>query len=384
MTTKTYKDLAAGTTLALTDLIPAGNPSTGLLKKLTVANLGLAGNVRHYGALGDGTTDDSTAIADCLAANGIAYFPPGNYRVPATIPLSAGQSLLGVGSKSRILCNLNSAAFTLAGDNLVDSLKFETTASGGTSTIFLSVNNTFRQQITNCFFKACQGSAVKWIGNNNVSREGGNVANCQFVGNLIGCESGVQGEYWTISGSQFTANTTGIKIAGGNNAIIGCDINANTTGINLVDGTNDSHAMAVGCKLNHNTSAIVANSATYGYRFIGCMIYYGAISLTNSCDRIQFESCDIAELTITGNTCTNTTITGGGAVSNVVFALTDCPILGYEIGSSGLQIRDFGATTVTLIKPVLAEHADNAAAVTASLAVGTFYRTGDAVKVVHA
>jgi hypothetical protein len=48
-----------------------------------------------------------------------------------------------------------------------------------------------------------------------------------------------------------------------------------------------------------------------------------------------------------------------------------------------LQVRDFGAATTTLIKPVLADYADNAAAVSGGLAVGTFYRSTDAVKVVH-
>lgn len=384
MTTKLLNALTVGTSIAKTDLVAIANPSTGALKEATITLLGVNGNVRHYGAVGDGSTDDSAAIAACLAANDIAIFPPGSYRITTTIAISDGQALIGCGTKSRILCNHNGTSFTLAGNNLVSNLKFQTTASGGTSQIMLSCGAAIRQMIANCVFEDCEGSAIKWIANNGADHDGGSIINCQFDTCLIGCESGGQGEYFTITSSRFNACTTGIKIAGGNNSLIGCDIQNCTTGISLVSGTNNSHCVAVGCKINHCvTNAISANGASYGYRFIGCMIYYGGISLT-SCDRIQFESCDIAELTITGNTCTNTTITGGGSVANVVFSLTSCPILGYEIGNSGLQIRDFGAGTTVLIKPVLAEHADNAAAVTASLAVGTFYRTGDAVKVVHA
>jgi len=50
--------------------------------------------------------------------------------------------------------------------------------------------------------------------------------------------------------------------------------------------------------------------------------------------------------------------------------------------SGGLTVTPKSGTGFKLIN--VAEHADNAAAVTAGLAVGTFYRTGDVLKVVHA
>src|SRR5260221_426909 len=49
-------------------------------------------NVKQYGALGDGTTDDTTAIAATFAAlptaGGVVFFPPGDYKVTATISFS--------------------------------------------------------------------------------------------------------------------------------------------------------------------------------------------------------------------------------------------------------------------------------------------------------
>lgn len=380
--TKRFNQLNPAASVLKSWLLAIAHPSTGALKRGSLKFLGINGNVTQYGATGDGTTDDTQAIVDCLADNGIAYFPPGDYLITSTVALSDGQSLKGCGTKSRILCNHNDVSFTLAGNNLVEDLKFQTTASGGTSQIMLSCGAGLRSTIKGCVFQDCQGSALQWIGNAGALHDGGNVTNCQFDSCLIGCDSSAQGEYFTITASRFNTCGTAVQFAGGNNSLIGCDIENNTVGISLLSGTNDAHCVAIGCKINHNTTSISVNGVTFGYRFIGCMIYYGGISLTDS-DRIQFESCDIAELTITGNNCTNTTITGGGAVSNVVSSLTSCPILGYEIGSNGLKVRDFGADTTTLIKPVLADFADNATAVGSGLAVGTLYRTGDAVKVVH-
>lgn len=58
-------------------------------------------NVKAFGAVGNNSTDDTTAI---LAANtaaavsgGVLYFPVGNYKVSGTIPVVAGVSIRGAG-----------------------------------------------------------------------------------------------------------------------------------------------------------------------------------------------------------------------------------------------------------------------------------------------
>jgi hypothetical protein len=47
-------------------------------------------NVKDYGAIGDGTTDDTAAIQDAIDANlGVVFFPPGEYRITSVLDLTA-------------------------------------------------------------------------------------------------------------------------------------------------------------------------------------------------------------------------------------------------------------------------------------------------------
>src|SRR6266496_2044581 len=68
------------------------NPSHALLHNFHV-------NVKMFGATGDGTTDDTTAINNAITAAGTGgkvYFPAGTYRVGSVAPLSQ-QSWEGAG-----------------------------------------------------------------------------------------------------------------------------------------------------------------------------------------------------------------------------------------------------------------------------------------------
>ncbi len=80
-------------------------------------------NVTDYGAVGDGVTDDTSAISAALtaaSAGGTVYFPRGTFRVTAALTtLTFGATddetirLTGEGSKSRIYLDSNNGAFAL-------------------------------------------------------------------------------------------------------------------------------------------------------------------------------------------------------------------------------------------------------------------------------
>jgi len=65
----------------------------------------LAFNVKAFGAVGDGATDDTAAIQAAIAAlpssGGKVYFPPGTYKVTSTVDLGSGDVLIGGGTANR-------------------------------------------------------------------------------------------------------------------------------------------------------------------------------------------------------------------------------------------------------------------------------------------
>lgn len=81
---------------------PSGTPADRKVTFSTIKqNVSVGINVKRYGATGDGTTDDSAAIAAAITAAGVGgyvFFPAGTYVValPGVTPLE-GQTLMGEG-----------------------------------------------------------------------------------------------------------------------------------------------------------------------------------------------------------------------------------------------------------------------------------------------
>lgn len=84
---------------------------TGISTTTTTAN------VKNYGATGDGTTDDTTAIENAIAANlgKTLFFPKGDYLVTSEIEINSGIALLGeLGTKIKIGSQIvNDAVFLI-------------------------------------------------------------------------------------------------------------------------------------------------------------------------------------------------------------------------------------------------------------------------------
>lgn len=83
---------------------------------------GLFFNVKSFGALGDGVSDDGAAITSAIAAaaaagvasadssfGGIVFFPPGKYRTTLLLTVTGGVNLLGAGSHCTVVAWDNAA-----------------------------------------------------------------------------------------------------------------------------------------------------------------------------------------------------------------------------------------------------------------------------------
>lgn len=121
---------------------------TGAVTRTVQSRLREIVSVLDFGATGDGTTDDATAIAAAityvsgLPNGGVVYFPKGVYRIATSLAMASNVSLLGD-------CSL--ASQILADD--VDAVAMNFTQSFGNSTIeklYLNgTNGTTRRGIVN-------------------------------------------------------------------------------------------------------------------------------------------------------------------------------------------------------------------------------------------
>ncbi|WP_448192707.1 glycosyl hydrolase family 28-related protein [Azospirillum sp. sgz301742] len=82
---------------ALSTYLPGGS---GAVARPIREKLGDAVSVKDFGAVGDGTVDDTIAIQAALTAAHAVFLPPGAYRVTNTITVGTGKTLFGAGQSS--------------------------------------------------------------------------------------------------------------------------------------------------------------------------------------------------------------------------------------------------------------------------------------------
>jgi hypothetical protein len=84
------------------DLVTYTPTGTGAVARSAASKFGDTVSVKDFGAVGDGTTDDTVAINAALAAHASVYLPVGTYRTTAPITLNANNILFGAGITSVI------------------------------------------------------------------------------------------------------------------------------------------------------------------------------------------------------------------------------------------------------------------------------------------
>src|SRR5262245_39492770 len=129
-------------------------------------------DVKHYGAKGDGSSDDAAAIAAAAhgipRSGGVLYLPPGDYVIRTTIVLRSGVSLRGAGmGVSRIIqaagANLSSlVSYSAASFVTVSDLTLDGNKTANTVRIdgLLNFDNSSDVVVRNCEFKDTVGHAT--------------------------------------------------------------------------------------------------------------------------------------------------------------------------------------------------------------------------------
>lgn len=151
-----------------------------------------------YGAVGNGSTDDTAAIQAALdaaqtAGGGIVFFPKGTYPIGSALTVAAGVSLLGAGPGASVIAlnvDAGSGMLSFAASALgqsVDSLGF--VPSVATSRASILTNNGTRLTVRNCNFGSSTYSGSLSCGHANTTID---IDNCTFTtsGTAISASAG--------------------------------------------------------------------------------------------------------------------------------------------------------------------------------------------------
>jgi len=150
-------------------------------------------NVLDYGAVGNGSTDDTVAIQAAIdaanaAGGGTVYFPAGTYKLTDTVNLKANVKLQGAGRRVTYLKQFTNSKKCLAQSN--------TSYYNDMSDLSFTINT----GVTGAILVQLEGGSTNIQNCNFVGGQTGLVVSATYYVNLWGCEFG----YQTSRGIQFS------------------------------------------------------------------------------------------------------------------------------------------------------------------------------------
>lgn len=210
-------------------------------------------NVKHYGATGNGTTNDSAAIQAAIdaaeaAAGGTVYFPPGTYKITSGLTVeAAGVRLVGAGRMASVISSSLSAGgkmLTLGdGTNVLTHIEVRDLGFTGSANanygVWLNTNAT-RYSLRDLRVTGCTGTPGAAIGmdtGGSNAHHSGLIERCELSSNDTGIEVRERSQLTIIRDCLiFNNNDFGIDalgdpttIAGGRLYIENCQVEKNGT-----------------------------------------------------------------------------------------------------------------------------------------------------------
>lgn len=184
--------------------------SAYLKSEVTIPEFTTILNVKDFGAVGDGQTDDTSAFITALDTGKNVYVPEGNYIITSSLNVEPSQKVIGAGGNSILQFNgsnfTSHIGITTFENAEVKNINITTNNEDPLLTIFELVNehvvleairfmnvptainvnytsgaNKQKVYITNCLFSA-NGTAVKTDRNNQITVQ---IYHCNFIENGI-------------------------------------------------------------------------------------------------------------------------------------------------------------------------------------------------------
>jgi hypothetical protein len=262
-------------------------------------------DIRYYGALCDGVTDDTTAVQAALNASKTVYIPIGT-TVVSNLTTVAGQEIFGSGTGSILKFKSGSTGYMIAIAAVTNSLRLSNFAMDGGSTGSMKAVTSAGTRSGVYLRSDTEGAGldrmyIYGFDNIAVGMNGGGVgqpgptnapyiSSCNISYNYCALDTAPSGasndtilgatngaEYLKIVGNTFNDNRYGIIAEAGNALITGNCLEYN--GYNLyVNGVtyNGSHGSFVGNLCNHgHVYNVYIVSAANGFQICGNQMLYG-------------------------------------------------------------------------------------------------------------
>lgn len=260
-------------------------------------------DVKWFGALGNGTTDDTQAIQDAVNAEPEIYLSEGTYLVSDTITIPSNHGVKGTQNSFMYMEEDNKTMFKLSNYSAVRNVMFKGLADRQSQVFVLvdggaSLGEVSKTIVTGCTFISVGGSAYKIT---NVVNKTNILSDCVFTLNGVGVEYGLNANGLAISNCVFEQNVSAFKYNGGSGEAVGCHFTRNQYGVQLVAGQQVNNSKFV------FSSCVIEQSSVYDVFANDCniqkIIFDNCVIPTNifiqGTSGLRFSRCNLTNCSIT-------------------------------------------------------------------------------------
>ena len=320
-----------------------------------------------FGAVGDGSTDDTTAInAAISAANSSTTrksvdLQGGTFLV-SPLTMYSGVSIIGHGVSTLKLAGSSAGkvlTVTDLTDWVIDGVIFNGQASNS-FTLSSSVGNRYgiygitpdRAFIRNCTFKNFTADGI-FLHTLNTANHSNTVqiANCRAVSCYRGLYLSQRAEYVQLTAFDATGCFCGLQCDAGNLVAAACNCSSNLIGIWINHDSNDGHGTISATTSNHNTINLYCKDLLYGMNFHGCKFFEGDIYL-DTCKALMFVGCQIGG---PGKVCMNGGDVGCWVNTTIDGTVTWMPSTAYTVSTATAGTLGAGTRSLYLVRGLVDE-----------------------------